>query len=144
MRGHLTDRFWDKVSRPEGCWKWTGVKNQFGYGRLRTGKSMIVAHRVSWQIHNGPIPKGMSVLHKCDNPECTNPEHLFLGTYSDNAKDMVAKKRHNMARKTHCKRDHSLSGENLKIDTNNNRQCKKCNALRAKKWRDKNEERISN
>ncbi len=93
----LAERFWDKVIVIHGgCWKWTGDKEPFGYGRLQSHRGtegVLVAHRVSWEIHNGPIPDGLFVLHKCDNPECTNPEHLFLGTNADNMADKTAKGR---------------------------------------------------
>ena len=90
------DSFWAKVEKTgeDSCWKWKGFKNKQGYGRMGVGPSQCVnAHRVSWTIHNGPIPKGMFVCHQCDNPECTNPKHLFVGTRQDNTNDMMIKKR---------------------------------------------------
>lgn len=93
----LRDRFNAKVVRSEGCWKWTAKKNNAGYGMIRpTGlasDSFVLASRVSWFLTYGQIPAGMNVLHKCDNPECTNPEHLFVGTHRDNANDKIAKGR---------------------------------------------------
>jgi hypothetical protein len=88
--------FWEKVEKTgeETCWKWKGYKNRQGYGRIGIAASTCVnAHRVSWYIHNGPIPKKIFVCHKCDNPECTNPKHLFLGSRQDNMNDMMLKKR---------------------------------------------------
>lgn len=90
------DSFWSKVEKlgENECWKWKAYKNRQGYGRMGIAASQCVnAHRVSWLIHNGSIPKGMFVCHKCDNPECTNPNHLFLGTRQDNTNDMMIKKR---------------------------------------------------
>lgn len=88
------DSFWKKVIKMEGCWDWKGYKNKQLYGRMGVGPSQCVnAHRVSWVIHFGEIPDGLFVCHKCDNPSCTNPEHLFLGTRQDNAYDMMIKKR---------------------------------------------------
>lgn len=87
-------RFWAKVSQSDGCWQWTGATTSWGYGVLRVKGHNVHAHRVSWELHNGPIPEEMFVCHKCDNPQCTNPEHLFIGTARDNALDMIAKKRH--------------------------------------------------
>lgn len=92
--------FWKRVEKKESCWHWVGPLGRTGYGcawmkyiPLRTS-----AHRLSWMIHNGPIPPGEGyhgtcVLHKCDNPPCVNPEHLFLGTAADNATDKTRKGR---------------------------------------------------
>ena len=90
----LNERFWDKVDKTEGCWLWMASLCGHGYGAfvLRRGKHMQ-AHRFSWMIHNGPIPKGMCVCHHCDNPRCVNPEHLFIGTVKDNTQDMIKKGR---------------------------------------------------
>ncbi len=98
----VAERFWPKVLKlgKNKCWKWLAGKNAKGYGRLSDGKKMDLAHRLSWILHNGPLPyhnsyHGMCVLHRCDNPECTNPKHLFLGTNDDNIRDMHAKHRQN-------------------------------------------------
>jgi len=89
------ESFEKKVIKKFGCWAWSGFLDKNGYGVLPTGKNYGPdrAHRASWIIHYGTIPEGMFVLHKCDNPECTNPEHLFLGTPADNTKDMIDKNR---------------------------------------------------
>lgn len=80
-----------------GCWEWTGARNRDGYGA--TGiLGATSAHRASWILHFGPIPAGMNVLHKCDNPPCVNPDHLFLGTHSDNMKDCWQKGRRKRAK----------------------------------------------
>lgn len=94
----LTERFWENVDKrgPDDCWEWMAGK-EFGYGYIRReghkGK-MARAHRVAWELTNGPIPKGMCVLHRYDNPGCCNPAHLWLGTLADNNADMAAKGRH--------------------------------------------------
>lgn len=91
------ERFWQKVDRRgnEQCWIWISVRNSDGYGQFRTGGAfMDKAHRESWRMANGPIPEGLSVLHRCDNPSCVNPNHLFLGTQQDNIADMLRKGRH--------------------------------------------------
>ena len=89
----LEERFWPKVKKGNNCWEWVGAKNNKGYGNFWAHGISGKAHRSSWEIHNGPIPKGLNVLHCCDNPSCVNPAHLFLGTQADNIKDMENKGR---------------------------------------------------
>jgi len=89
------DRFLNKVELIPftDCWFWIGSKHSSkGYGSFRL-KKPIKAHRASWILYKGEIPENLHVLHKCDNPLCVNPDHLFLGTNADNVKDKVAKKR---------------------------------------------------
>lgn len=77
-----------------GCWLWLGVPSgNHGYGRIKRGSNTVMAHRASWEKSNGSIPEGLLVLHKCDNPSCVNPDHLFLGTQQDNENDKVSKGR---------------------------------------------------
>lgn len=102
------ERFWLKVDKSDDCWLWTAGTDRKGYGMFSVGgsrddagrrrNSMVGAHRYSYQLANGPIPDhasfhGLCVLHRCDNPRCVNPEHLFLGTNEDNVKDMDRKGR---------------------------------------------------
>lgn len=92
-------RFWRFVRKGAGCWEWTGHSNRpGGYGRFAVQATrpivLVVAHRYSWELHFGPIPPGMIVCHRCDNPSCVRPDHLFLGTQSDNVRDSVTKGRH--------------------------------------------------
>jgi len=102
------DRFFAKVVKSDSCWLWAGCKDRKGYGKFSVGhsknpdgsrrNSMVSAHRFSYELAHGPIPSndqhhGVCVLHKCDTPACVNPDHLFLGTNTDNVKDMDAKGR---------------------------------------------------
>ncbi len=87
------DRLMGKVSIGDSCWEWTGAKESAGYGRIKNAGRTMSAHRVSWELHNGPIPAGMLVCHRCDNPPCVRPSHLFLGTQADNAIDRERKSR---------------------------------------------------
>jgi hypothetical protein len=92
----LAKRFFAKNIIPDSkdeCWKWTGSSYPYGYGCIGTSKGVDGAHRVSYKLHVGEIPDGLCVLHKCDNPNCNNPEHLFLGTKKDNALDRSLKGR---------------------------------------------------
>jgi hypothetical protein len=95
----VEDRFWSKVRIGDGCWEWTGAKAGRGYGVIgvggsrRSGGRQDYAHRLSWEMANGPIPHGIFVCHRCDNPRCVRPGHLFLGSVQDNADDMVSKGR---------------------------------------------------
>lgn len=93
-------KFWTKIDkRKDGCWIWTRGKYNHGYGSVvwrfkPNGRGqMIAASRAAWMVTHGPIPEGMQVLHKCDVPACCNPTHLFLGTHSDNMRDMRNKVR---------------------------------------------------
>jgi hypothetical protein len=89
------ERFWAKVNKTDGCWIWTAAKTRGGYGNFGLGsKRYVRAHRLAWELTYGSIPAGMFVCHRCDNPPCVNPSHLFLGTSSDNLRDCVAKGRH--------------------------------------------------
>lgn len=94
----IQDRFWKRVKRGPMCWEWTGHCGQYGYGRLSVNGEVIPAHRYSWEIHNGNIPKDrdgktLFVCHRCDNRKCVRPDHLFIGTSLDNTKDRDAKGR---------------------------------------------------
>jgi len=86
-------RFMAKVEKTNGCWLWTAGKLRFGYGRFRLRPSEYLSHRLAYVLFIGPISAGLCVLHKCDNPSCIRPSHLFLGTQKDNVADMVRKNR---------------------------------------------------
>lgn len=86
-------RYWRQViQHPGGCWEWPGAKNDAGYGQVRRREGGVAyVHRLSYEIHNGPIPDGVEVMHRCDNPPCSNPDHLQLGTHADNMSDAQRK-----------------------------------------------------
>lgn len=93
----LEDRFWPKVAvaSDDECWTWQANRNNHGYGLIRLGGTArkVLAHRAVYEMRCGPIPDGMVVLHRCDNPRCVNPAHLLLGTMRQNTADMYAKGR---------------------------------------------------
>jgi len=101
----VEERFWSNVGRPlpTGCWPWAARTNEHGYGTFWNGEKRrghnvkVLAHRWSFEHFVGPIPEGLCVLHKCDEPGCVAPEHLFLGTQADNVADCVAKGRRNQS-----------------------------------------------
>lgn len=96
MSTDIAERFWQKVQKGDGCWVWTGavvLGKREKYGRFLFNGKVRGAHRVAWELTNGPIPEGIFVLHHCDNPPCVRPDHLFLGTNSTNMLDAARKGR---------------------------------------------------
>lgn len=86
-------RFWARVHKGERCWIWTGAKHIRGYGASAVIMGDTRAHRISWLLTRGPIPRGLGVLHKCDTPLCVNPDHLYLGDQKQNVADAVSRGR---------------------------------------------------
>lgn len=137
-RGPIAVRFWAHVAKGDGCWEYTGARGTFGYGNVNIGASRYDrAHRVSWRLTHGAIPGGMQVLHRCDNPPCVRPDHLFLGTPSDNVRDMMGKARGGgqFAAPAHCKHGHEFTEANTERRADGNRRCRQCRRLASKRRR---------
>lgn len=118
-----------------GCWEWLSAQQPRGYGfftmykKERGHTNCELAHRASWMLHNGPIPEGQFVCHRCDNPSCVNPAHLFIGSAQDNVSDMIQKGRDRLIgrpRVSHCAHGHELIGANLLASRTGKRACRAC------------------
>lgn len=86
-------KFWERVEKTESCWLWTKARTKKGYGLLSVEGKLISAHRLSWMLAHGKLPKTKMVLHRCDVRHCVRPDHLFVGTAKENTDDMMCKGR---------------------------------------------------
>lgn len=117
------------------CIEWEGQRLKDGYGVIRAGVNRgRRAHVVSWEMENGPVPDGLNVLHRCDNPPCYQVDHLFVGTQAENVADMIAKGRHHNQQKSACPK----CGGDYSLDSKGKRFCRPChNARTAARKREK-------
>ena len=122
-----------------GCWEFQGARARFGYGLISEGPRgkvrQHVTHRLAYSLWVQPIPDGLLVCHKCDNPPCCNPAHLFTGTHADNNRDAEAKGRQPHARLSECKWGHPMTDDNIYVRPGNGkRACLTCHRRRAREW----------
>lgn len=135
--------FLKRVVTTDSCWIWMGVTGHYGYGSLWFEGKTRWAHRVSFHIFKEPIPKGLLVMHSCDNPWCVNPNHLFSGTQKDNIQDALKKGRFKQAGrwgdiKKRCKVGHDmLDKANLYISPKGTRTCNICRKVNRKIYKAK-------
>ncbi len=130
--------FWQRVERPAaGCWTWTGACNRAGYGMVRVDRRTELAHRISYELSVGPVAAGLEVCHRCDNPPCVNPDHLFMGTRQDNESDKKLKGRTSNAGiknpPAHCPRGHEYND----VNTRWHGRTRYCRACQRERWREK-------
>lgn len=132
QRRPAADRFWEKVEKGDGCWEWTAASlDGYGIFKLSRSEGNRRAHVFAYELEIGPT-EGRWVLHRCDNPPCVRPDHLFLGTNADNMQDMSAKGRSGNQKKTACPAGHPYNDENTYFDSSGRRRCKPCRRLRRR------------
>jgi hypothetical protein len=120
--------------KANGCLEWINGTDGRGYGWIHVDGKTVKTHRVAWILANGPIPEGLGVLHRCDNPPCGETEpseaypdgHLFLGTPADNTADMLSKGRHLGHLVTHCPKGHPYDEANTYVTARGHRKCRAC------------------
>jgi len=131
------ERFWTYVNKSDGCWNWTGRTANKGRAYFQANRRRFIAARWLYEHFNGPIAKGICVLHSCDNILCVRIKHLYLGTQQENIKDRDRKRRGWQVNKTHCPRGHEYNKENTRLFGPNKkyRACRKCSVLFSAAYR---------
>lgn len=140
-RRPIQERFLEKVLIPTGvtdetCFLWIASHDRKGYGNFLFPNG-TKAHQFAWDLANGPRPRGVLVLHRCDNPPCVRPRHLFLGSLADNVDDMIAKGRGFWQKQTHCVHGHEYTPENTYINPAGARTCRICSRIRYNEFRER-------
>lgn len=131
-RFHILKRIMGKVDQSDsGCWLWKGFRSYLGYGQITVQGKTWPAHRLTYTLFKGEIPEGMQACHTCDNPPCCNPDHIFLGTASDNSRDSQSKGRHYTSAKTECPRGHGYA-EHGYTSKRGRRTCRICMRARMR------------
>lgn len=138
-------RFWARVQKSDGCWLWTGCVTAQGYGEMSVNGHPTTMHRYSYELHHGPIPKGLFVCHTCDVKRCVRPDHLYAGTVADNARDAVQRGRTNKGKRWQrplretCRRGHEYAKHGrFRVRKNGWREqiCVICDRVRQQRYRD--------
>jgi hypothetical protein len=133
------ETFWRKVEKTDGCWLWKGRKLLSGYGTIQIMYKSVYAHRYVLGLVGVDVPADAVVCHRCDNPSCVRPDHLFVGDQKANMRDAAAKGRMNNGRRsmTKCHNGHPLSGDNLMLvqrGDRTERHCRECRRARFREW----------
>ncbi len=127
----IASRFWNNVDTTDDCWLWLQSTGSHNYGQTWDGKTVLLAHRVAWELTNGPIPDGLTIDHICRNRRCVNPSHLRLLSNVENAR-----MNGNWA-KTHCIRGHEFTTENTFITKVGHRGCRICKRIVRRAWNER-------
>ena len=132
----IHDRFFAKVNKTDTCWLWTGFIDSGGRGRFYFNGRATSAHRVSYELFVDEILEGLLVCHRCDVSACVNPDHLFVGTQTDNMHDCSEKGRTSNQHKdkTHCINGHEYTARNTYLKPDGYRDCRECLRMRSRKY----------